>query len=195
MKSTLMTLTLIATLALGTSSSAQDATKSKDIEELRREVRALEERLRVLSAAATEVAELTMRSAAVWSRALGPDAKVDEPNVVSKTKASAAPAPRSPRPLQKHHVKEFSLREFRALLRPFGEAEWFGQLRMGRGRAALFEGKELAKRLLRAFVPVKRLRPAARRGIDDLPPDARYAVEPLGRLTAAIFVAELTFRA
>jgi len=100
MKSTLMTLTLMATLALGTSSSAQDASKSKDVEELRREVRALEERLRVLSAAATEVAELTMRSAAVWSRALGPDAKVDEqPKLAPKPKASAAAAPRTPRPV------------------------------------------------------------------------------------------------
>lgn len=98
LKSTLMILTLIASLALGRSSSAQDATSSKDIEELRREVRALEERLRVLSAAATEVAELTMRSAAVWSRALGPDAKLEEPKVTPKPRVSAAPAARSPRP-------------------------------------------------------------------------------------------------
>jgi SAM-dependent methyltransferase len=101
-------------------------------------------------------------------------------------------SPRSPRPVQRHHVKEFRLKEFRALLRPHGAVEMHGQLRMGRGRAALFEGKELAKRVLKALVPVRRLRPAARRRLADLAPDPRWAVEPLGEGTAAVFVAVLT---
>lgn len=101
MKSSLFTLTLIAVCALGTSSSAQDTAKSKDVEELQRQVTALEARLRALSAAAAEVAELTARSAAVWARALGPETKqVEEPapKTKAKPKPSAAGAPPKPRP-------------------------------------------------------------------------------------------------
>jgi plastocyanin len=96
---------IIAACTLGTPSAAQDTAKSKDtaqskdIEELQREVRALEARLRALSLAATEVAELTMRSAAIWSRALaGETAQVAERAVKPKPKPRAAKA-QSPRPL------------------------------------------------------------------------------------------------
>lgn len=70
MKPRSMASTLIAVCALSTSSLAQEADQSKTIADLQRQVRALEARLQALSAAANEVAELTMRSAAVWSRAL-----------------------------------------------------------------------------------------------------------------------------
>lgn len=96
MKSSLITLTLLAVMALSRASAAQSAPSAKEIEELRREVRALEERLRALSAAATEVAELTMRSAAIWSRALGGDTRVADESAV---KAAAKPKPQArPRP-------------------------------------------------------------------------------------------------
>jgi plastocyanin len=100
MKSSLMTLTMLAMLAIGSSSAAQSAPSSKEVEELRREVRALEERLRALSAAATEVAELTMRSAAIWSRALGGDGRVaaDEPAVKAAPRPKPQAQPRSPAP-------------------------------------------------------------------------------------------------
>src|SRR5262245_33512644 len=90
MKSSLMTLTIVTMLALCSRSSAEDTPSAKDVEELRREVRALEERLRALSAAATEVAELSMRSAAIWSRALG-----GEPRALEE---AAAKAPAKPKP-------------------------------------------------------------------------------------------------
>jgi plastocyanin len=81
MKSSPLCLTIIAACALVNPSAAQDTPKPKDVEQLQREVRALEERLRVLSQAASEVAELTMRSAAIWSRALGGDGgKVNVPS-------------------------------------------------------------------------------------------------------------------
>ncbi|MEO8182379.1 MAG: hypothetical protein ABI895_26380 [Deltaproteobacteria bacterium] len=100
MKSSLISLTIIAVCTLCTASPAQETAKSKDIEELQREVRALEARLRALSLAATEVAELTMRSAAIWSRALsGEVSDVSERAVKAKPKPSAARAPQSPRPL------------------------------------------------------------------------------------------------
>jgi plastocyanin len=89
---------LIAVCALTTPSAAQDTVKAKDIEELQREVRALEARLRALSQAATEVAELTMRSAAIWSRALAGETSVAEPAAKSKPKPSAAKAPQRQRP-------------------------------------------------------------------------------------------------
>jgi plastocyanin len=102
MKSSLMTLTIVAVLALCSRSWAQAAPSSTDIEELRREVRALEERLRALSAAATEVAELSMRSAAIWSRALGGDARAVEevpskPPAKPKPRPAPAPAAAAPR--------------------------------------------------------------------------------------------------
>jgi plastocyanin len=100
MKSSLMTLTLLATLALGRASAAQSTPSAKEVDELRREVRALEERLRALSAAATEVAELTMRSAAIWSRALGGEGRVaaDEPAVKAAPRPKAPARPRAPAP-------------------------------------------------------------------------------------------------
>jgi plastocyanin len=99
MKSRLTSLTFIAVCALGAPSAAEDTATSKDVEELQRQVRALEARLRVLSQAATEVAELTVRSAAIWSRALAGEAReVAEAGSKSKPKRSAAQAPQSPRP-------------------------------------------------------------------------------------------------
>jgi plastocyanin len=99
MKSTLILLTIIAVGVLNTPSLAQDTAKAKNIEELQREVRALEARLEALSAAASEVSELMMRSAAIWSRALAGDAKGSErPGVKAKAKPSAAGAQQRPRP-------------------------------------------------------------------------------------------------
>jgi len=97
-------------------------------------------------------------------------------------------SPRSPKPLQRHHVREFNRREFLDVLRPF-RVELYGQLLLTRRGAALWEGKELAKRLVRAFLPIRRFRPAALRRLDELEPDPRYAVVPCGRKTPAIFVA------
>ena len=97
-------------------------------------------------------------------------------------------SPRSPRPCQRHHVREFNRREFLEVLRPF-KVQLFGQLLLGRRGAALFEGKELAKRVLRAFLPVSRLRRAATKRLGELEPDPRYAVSPCGPKTPAIFVA------
>jgi plastocyanin len=101
MKSSLISLTIIATIALGAPSSAQDTANAKAVEDLQREVRALEARLRALSAAASEIAELSMRSAAIWSRALAGEAREpDEPagKAKSRPKTGAARAPQSPRP-------------------------------------------------------------------------------------------------
>jgi len=99
-------------------------------------------------------------------------------------------SPRSPRPCQRHHVREFNRREFLSLLKPFPEVQLFGQLALSRRGAVLFEGKELAKRLLRAFVPVRSFRRPALRRLEELEPDPRYAVTPLApRGAAAIFVA------
>src|ERR1041384_7363657 len=97
-------------------------------------------------------------------------------------------SPRSARPLQRHHVKEFTRKEFLAVLRPF-KVQLFGQLLLDRRGAALWEGKELAKRVLRAFLPARRFRRAAKRRLDELEPDPKYAVLPCGSRTAAIFVA------
>jgi SAM-dependent methyltransferase len=97
-------------------------------------------------------------------------------------------SPRSPKPVQRHHVKEFNRREFLEVLRPFN-VQLFGQLMLTRRGAALWEGKELAKRLVRAFLPIRRFRPAALRKLGELEPDPKYAVAPCGRKTPAIFVA------
>lgn len=104
MKSPLILATIIAVCALAAPSSAQDTAQAKTLEELQREVRALEARLQQLSAAAHEVAELTMRSAAIWSRALGEDAPAAKPKSKPKTSAPAAtprarPAARAPQEL------------------------------------------------------------------------------------------------
>ncbi|MEY4547510.1 MAG: hypothetical protein RL685_3705 [Pseudomonadota bacterium] len=101
MKSSLMSLTIIAIVAVGPTSAAQEAAKSKELEELQRQVRALEARVQALSTAAAEVAELTMRSAAIWSRALAGEARqVEEapakPRV--KPRPSTGPAAPSSRP-------------------------------------------------------------------------------------------------
>ena len=100
-------------------------------------------------------------------------------------------SPRSPRPLQKHHVREFNRREFLEVLRPF-RAELFGQILLDRKGAAAFELKELGKRVLRAFTPVRRFRPAATTRLSELEPDPAYAVTPCGSRTPAIFVAVAT---
>ena len=102
-------------------------------------------------------------------------------------------SPRSPRPCQRYHVREFNRKELLAVLKPF-EVDLFGQLVMGRRRAALFEGKELAKRFVRAFIPVRRFRKAAVRRLDELDPDPRYAVTPCGSRTPSVFVAVCTPR-
>lgn len=97
-------------------------------------------------------------------------------------------SPRSAKPLQRHHVKEFTKREFLAVLRPFN-VQLFGQILLTRRGAALWEGKELAKRVVRAFLPVRRFRRASLRRLDELEPDPAYAVAPVGSRVAAIFVA------
>lgn len=97
-------------------------------------------------------------------------------------------SPRSPRPCQRHHVREFNRREFLDVLKPFS-VQLFGQILLSRRGAALFEGKELAKRVLRAFLPVARLRPSTAKRLQELEPDPRYAVTPCGSSTPAIFVA------
>ena len=97
-------------------------------------------------------------------------------------------SPRSAKPLQRHHVKEFTKREFLSVLRPFN-VQLFGQILLTRRGAALWEGKELAKRVVRAFLPVRRFRRAALRRLDELEPDPAYAVAPCGSRTPAIFVA------
>jgi SAM-dependent methyltransferase len=97
-------------------------------------------------------------------------------------------SPRSARPLQRHHVKEFTRKEFLELLRPF-KVQLFGQILLTRRGAALWEGKELAKRVVRALLPVRRFRRSARRRLGELEPDPKYAVLPCGSRTPAIFVA------
>jgi plastocyanin len=94
MKSRSILSTLIAVCALSTSSRAQEAAHPSTIEDLQRQVRALEARLQTLSAAASEVAELSMRSAALWSRALAGEAAEAPP----PAKAPAKPKPAAPRP-------------------------------------------------------------------------------------------------
>lgn len=93
MKSRLILSTIIAVCALSAPSPAQDAAQSKTIEDLQRQVRALEARLQALSAAASEVAELTTRSAVIWSRALTGEAR----DVPAPAKAPAKPKPK-PKP-------------------------------------------------------------------------------------------------
>lgn len=94
MKSRLTLSTIIAVCTLNSATPAQEAGASKSIEELQREVRALEAKLQALSAAATEVAELTMRSAAIWSRALGDGKESAAPAPKSSAKAKTAARPR-----------------------------------------------------------------------------------------------------
>jgi len=96
MKSRPILSTIIAVCALSTPSPAQDAAQSKTIEDLQRQVRALEARLQALSAAASEVAELTTRSAVIWSRALageGRDAPPPAAKAPAKPKPKARPSP------------------------------------------------------------------------------------------------------
>ena len=114
MKSKLMGLTIAAVCALTSASPAQDTpTDKKEVDELRRQVRELEERLRALSAAATEVAELANRSAAIWSRALTGEAPREEPakpkpRAAKPTAAVAAPRPQAapaPAPIETGTVR------------------------------------------------------------------------------------------
>lgn len=97
-------------------------------------------------------------------------------------------SPRSAKPVHKPHRREFNRKEFLALLRGF-RVELFGQRLMDRRAAAAFELKELGKRVLRAFVPVRRFRRAAARRLEDLAPDPAYDVVPAGAMTPSIFVA------
>src|SRR5688572_15652522 len=90
----------MALITMGAAGAAQEATKSKELEELQRQVRALEARVQALSAAATEMAELTQRSAAIWSRALAGEIRPVE-EAAPKTKAkprSSAATPAAARP-------------------------------------------------------------------------------------------------
>jgi len=73
MKSIVILSTLFGALALTTPSRAQDAQKPPSIEELQREVQALEARLQVLDTAARELAQLTVRTAEFLSRVLSDD--------------------------------------------------------------------------------------------------------------------------
>ncbi len=97
-------------------------------------------------------------------------------------------SPRSSKPLQRHHVHEFSRKEFLDILRTF-RVELLGQMLMDRRRAAAFELKELGKRVLRAFLPVRRFRRIATRRMEDLRPDPAYDVIPCGSKIPSIFVA------
>lgn len=94
---------IIAVCSLSTPSPAQDAAQSKTIEDLQRQVRALEARLQALSAAASEVAELTTRSAVIWSRALsGGERDAPAPAKApakARPKAKPSPAARAPEEL------------------------------------------------------------------------------------------------
>jgi plastocyanin len=95
MKSRLILSIIIAVSALSAPSPAQEAAQSKTIDDLQRQVRALETRLQALSAAASEVAELTARSAAIWSRALAGEVR-DAPapaKAPAKTKPKTRPVP------------------------------------------------------------------------------------------------------
>ena len=96
--------------------------------------------------------------------------------------------PRSPRPLQRHHVREFNRKEFLRVLRPF-RVELHGQILLDRRGAAAFEMKELGKRLLRAFVPIRRFRRASLATLGELEPDPAYDVSPCGPKAPVIFVA------
>jgi plastocyanin len=93
MKSRLILSIIIAVCGLSTPSPAQEAGQSKAIEDLQRQVRALEARLQALSAAVSEVAELTTRSAAIWSRALAGEAAPSAAKPPAKPKASGGPRP------------------------------------------------------------------------------------------------------
>jgi plastocyanin len=100
MKSRLMKLMMIALCTLTPPVAAQEAPKTKELEDLQRQVRALEARLRALSAAASEVAELSARSAAIWSRALdGERREADEPAAKARPKPKALASPASARAL------------------------------------------------------------------------------------------------
>jgi plastocyanin len=94
MKWRLMTPTIVALVALIAPAAAQEATKSKEVEELQRQVRALEARVHALTTAVTEMAELTQRSATIWSRALAGEARpVEEAPAKAKAKPrTTAPA-------------------------------------------------------------------------------------------------------
>ena len=95
MKSTLTIGTLIGALALSTPAFAQSPARTASMDELQRDVQALEARLQALDAAAREFAELTARAAAVWSRVLS-DKKVAELVASAPPKPKAGAAQRTP---------------------------------------------------------------------------------------------------
>ncbi len=97
-------------------------------------------------------------------------------------------SPHSARPFLRHHLREFNRREFLALLRPL-RVELYCQLPMGRGAAAAFILKEMGKRLVRAFVPIRRFRPGRGRKIEEFVPDPAFDVVPCGSCVPAVFVA------
>ena len=97
-------------------------------------------------------------------------------------------SPRLPKPANPHHVREFNPSEFVKILRPF-EVDLHGQVLLGRGRAAAFEFKELSKRLLKSFLPVRRFRPASRKRLEELEPDPAFDVKPLAGNIPLILVA------
>jgi plastocyanin len=119
MKSRLILSIIIAVSALSAPSPAQDAAQSKTIDDLQRQVRALEARLQALSAAASEVAELTARTAAIWSRALAGEVR-DAPA------PAKAPGKTKPKP------------------RPIPAARAPEELGIVRGKVALPEGEPIA---------------------------------------------------
>lgn len=71
MKSTVMARTMMGVLVLAAPCLAHNPPEAARVDELRREVQALELRLQALDAAAREIADLTLRAAEIWSRALG----------------------------------------------------------------------------------------------------------------------------
>ncbi len=95
-----MSQTIVAALALTVPSAAQEGGKSKELEDLQRQVRALEAKVQALTAAATELSELTLRSAAIWSRALSGETRpVEDAPVKSRPKSKpSAPAAAAARP-------------------------------------------------------------------------------------------------
>ena len=97
-------------------------------------------------------------------------------------------SPRLPKPANPHHVREFNPSEFVEILRPF-KVDLHGQVLLGRSGAVVVELKELSKRLLRSFLPVRRFRPVSRKRLEELDPDPAYDVKPLGGNHPLVLVA------
>jgi plastocyanin len=94
---TTLSMMIIAVCMLSTRSPAQEPAQPKSVEALQREVRSLEVRVQALSAAVKEIAELTLRSAAIWSRAVGEDKDASLP--VAKASPKGKPSAPRPRPV------------------------------------------------------------------------------------------------